>query len=142
VGALLFLKEQDVDTLIIDYESERGGRLGVVFQVPKGQGRACDRWLAQCGVDQTLVSLPTPLLDRLFFWYVEAARFPEAAVAKDGNAVAKALVTLESWRTRWATRSACGTTTSPRPPTPWPNCATRRSPTCTARTRRSWRTAG
>jgi len=54
--------------------------------------------------DQTLVSLPTILLDRLFFWYVEAARFPEAAVAKDGNAVAEAVVTLERQGSRLMVR--------------------------------------
>jgi hypothetical protein len=45
--------------------------------------------------DQTLVSLPEKFLDRLFFWYVEAARFPEAAIATGGNAVGQAVVTLE-----------------------------------------------
>ena len=45
--------------------------------------------------DQTLLAFPTPLLDRLFFWYVEAARFPPNAIAKDGNSVAEAVVTLE-----------------------------------------------
>jgi hypothetical protein len=45
--------------------------------------------------DKTLLAFPTRLLDRLFFWYVEAARFPPSAVAKDGNSVAEAVVTLE-----------------------------------------------
>jgi hypothetical protein len=45
--------------------------------------------------DKTLVSLPTPLLDRLFFWYVEAARFPPAAISLKGNSVAEAVVSLE-----------------------------------------------
>jgi hypothetical protein len=47
------------------------------------------------GKDQTLVSIPIAALDRLYFWYVEAARFPEAAVALHGNSVAEAVVTLE-----------------------------------------------
>jgi hypothetical protein len=51
--------------------------------------------LAYRGKDQTLVSIPVDALDRLYFWYVEAARFPEAAVAHDGNKVAEAVVTLE-----------------------------------------------
>lgn len=54
--------------------------------------------------DQTLVSLPATLLDRLLFWYVEAARFPEAAVAKDGNKVAEAVVTLERQGSRLIVR--------------------------------------
>jgi hypothetical protein len=45
--------------------------------------------------DQVLLSVPVPLLDRLFFWYVEAARFPPAAVALKGNSVAEAVVSLE-----------------------------------------------
>lgn len=45
--------------------------------------------------EQTLLSIPVPLLERLFFWYVEAARFPPAAVALHGNAVAEAVVSLE-----------------------------------------------
>lgn len=44
---------------------------------------------------RTLVSLPVPMLDRLYFWYVEAARFPPAAVALEGNSVSEAVVTLE-----------------------------------------------
>lgn len=51
--------------------------------------------LAYRGKDQTLVSIPVAALDRLYFWYVEAARFPEAAVALGGNSVAEAVVTLE-----------------------------------------------
>jgi hypothetical protein len=43
----------------------------------------------------TLISIPVSLLERLFFWYVEAARFPEAAVALGGNSVGEAVVTLE-----------------------------------------------
>jgi hypothetical protein len=45
--------------------------------------------------EQTLVSIPIPLLERLFFWYVEAARFPPSAVALNGNSVAEAVVSLE-----------------------------------------------
>jgi hypothetical protein len=45
--------------------------------------------------EKVLLSVPVSLLDRLFFWYVEAARFPPNAVALDGNSVAEAVVSLE-----------------------------------------------
>ncbi|OPZ13463.1 MAG: hypothetical protein BWZ07_00523 [Alphaproteobacteria bacterium ADurb.BinA280] len=50
---------------------------------------------AYAGKQQTLLSLPTALEGRLLFWYVEAARFPESAVATLGNEVAGAVVVLE-----------------------------------------------
>jgi hypothetical protein len=60
--------------------------------------------LAYRGPDRTLLSLPKSLLDRLFFWYVEAARFPEAAVAIGGNSVAEAVVSLERQGSRLLVR--------------------------------------
>jgi hypothetical protein len=54
--------------------------------------------------DQTLLAIPVDLLDRLYFWYVEAARFPEAALAKDGNSVAEAVVQLERQGSRLLVR--------------------------------------
>jgi hypothetical protein len=45
--------------------------------------------------ERTLLSIPLPLLDRLYFWYVEAARFPPKAIALQGNSVAEAVVSLE-----------------------------------------------
>lgn len=45
--------------------------------------------------DRVLLSVPLPMLGRLFFWYVEAARFPPTAVAVQGNSVAEAVVSLE-----------------------------------------------
>jgi len=45
--------------------------------------------------ERTLLSIPLPMLDRLYFWYVEAVRFPTEAVAITGNSVAEAVVSLE-----------------------------------------------
>ncbi len=45
--------------------------------------------------DRALLSISDDALDRLFFWSVEAARFPESAVSRDGNSVGEAVVTLE-----------------------------------------------
>ncbi len=45
--------------------------------------------------DRALLAIPNAILGRLFFWYVEASRFPESAVATNGNSVAEAVVTLE-----------------------------------------------
>jgi len=54
--------------------------------------------------ERTLLSLPVPMLDRLYFWYVEAARFPPAAVALEGNSVAEAVVSLERQGSRLLVR--------------------------------------
>lgn len=45
--------------------------------------------------DRALLSISNDALDRLFFWSVEAARFPEAAISRDGNSVGEVVVTLE-----------------------------------------------
>lgn len=50
VGALLILKKRKVDTLVFDYVNERGGRMGMVLQVPLGQGASCKDWLDRFGV--------------------------------------------------------------------------------------------
>ena len=54
--------------------------------------------------ERTLLSIPLPLLDRLYFWYVEAARFPPGAVAIQGNSVAEAVVSLERQGSRLLVR--------------------------------------
>lgn len=53
---------------------------------------------------RTLLSIPLPVLDRLFFWYVEAARFPPGAIAVQGNSVAEAVVSLERQGSRLLVR--------------------------------------
>jgi hypothetical protein len=54
--------------------------------------------------ERSLLSIPLPMLDRLYFWYVEAARFPPAAVALEGNSVAEAVVSLERQGSRLLVR--------------------------------------
>lgn len=49
-GAFLILKKHKVDMLVVDFTNERGGRMGLVVQVPLGQGEACQRWLERFGV--------------------------------------------------------------------------------------------
>ncbi|HVB28422.1 MAG TPA: hypothetical protein VNG91_01300 [Terriglobia bacterium] len=49
-GALLLLKKQHVDTLVIDYLNERGGQMGLILQVPLGKGTVCRDWLRRHGV--------------------------------------------------------------------------------------------
>ena len=39
VGSLLILKKHKVDTVVVDYENERRGRMGLVVQMEKGKGR-------------------------------------------------------------------------------------------------------
>jgi hypothetical protein len=51
--------------------------------------------VAYQAAERTYLSVPLPMLDRLYFWYVEAARFPPQAVAHEGNSVAEAVVSLE-----------------------------------------------
>lgn len=54
--------------------------------------------------ERTYLSLPLPMLDRLYFWYVEAARFPPQAVAHEGNSVAEAVVSVERQGSRLLVR--------------------------------------
>ena len=56
LGALVMLKKHKVDTVIIDYENERHGRLGIVLQVERGQGEEVGNILKKHGV--TLVEPP------------------------------------------------------------------------------------
>jgi hypothetical protein len=56
VGALLMLKKHKVDTVIIDYENERHGRMGIVLQVERGQGEEVGAILKKHGV--TVVDPP------------------------------------------------------------------------------------
>ena len=44
-GLLLMAKKKHVDSLLIDYVNERGGQMGIIVQVPAGQGNACREWL-------------------------------------------------------------------------------------------------
>ena len=39
VGSLLILKKHKVDTVVVDYENERHGRIGLVIQMEKGKGK-------------------------------------------------------------------------------------------------------
>lgn len=58
VGALLILKKRKVDALVVDFVNERGGRVGMVLQVPLGQGAPCQQWLERFGV---VAKEPEPL---------------------------------------------------------------------------------
>jgi hypothetical protein len=60
--------------------------------------------VAYQAAERTYLSLPLPMLDRLYFWYVEAARFPPQAVAHEGNSVAEAVVSLERQGSRLLVR--------------------------------------
>lgn len=44
-GLLLMAKKKHVDSLLIDYVNQRGGQMGIIVQVPAGQGNACREWL-------------------------------------------------------------------------------------------------
>lgn len=60
--------------------------------------------VAYQAAERTYLSVPLPMLDRLYFWYVEAARFPPQAVAHEGNSVAEAVVSLERQGSRLLVR--------------------------------------
>ena len=47
IGGLLIAKKRKMDVLVVDFVNERGGRMGLVLQLPLGQGPACKEWLAQ-----------------------------------------------------------------------------------------------
>ena len=51
VGALLILKKRQMDTLVLDFLSERGGKMGMVIQLPKGQGAVCKEGLGRHGLN-------------------------------------------------------------------------------------------
>jgi hypothetical protein len=50
IGSLLILKKRQMDTLVMDFRSERGGLMGLVVQLPKGQGAVCKDFLAPRGL--------------------------------------------------------------------------------------------
>lgn len=58
IGSLLLLKKRKVDVLVIDFVNERGGQMGMVLQLPQGDGLKCKEWLAQFGV--TVEEPPPP----------------------------------------------------------------------------------
>lgn len=49
-GALLLRKKRHVDTLVIDFLNERGGEMGLILQVPLGQGAPCLDWFKRRGI--------------------------------------------------------------------------------------------
>ena len=49
-GALLILAKHQVATLVIEYVNQRGGEMGIVFQLPRLQGSRCARLLEAHGV--------------------------------------------------------------------------------------------
>jgi hypothetical protein len=49
-GALLILQKHKVDTLVIDYQSESGGRMGIVLQLERDQEPAISARLKEHGV--------------------------------------------------------------------------------------------
>jgi hypothetical protein len=50
VGALLILVKHKVDTAVIDYQNERGGRMGIVIQLTQGEGERFMNTLRDHGV--------------------------------------------------------------------------------------------
>ena len=57
VGGLLLLKKRKMDTLVIDFVNERDGKMGLVLQLPLGEGPRCKQWLAPHGI---IVDEPSP----------------------------------------------------------------------------------
>ncbi|MDE3187650.1 MAG: hypothetical protein KGM96_09035 [Acidobacteriota bacterium] len=50
VGALLILKKHHVDTVVLDYVNERGGKMGIVLQMETSQGEVFKNLLKSRGV--------------------------------------------------------------------------------------------
>ena len=50
IGSLLLLKKRRMDVLVVDFVSERGGQMGMVIQLPAGDGVKCSDWLKQFGI--------------------------------------------------------------------------------------------
>ena len=55
-GQLLILKNHKVDTVVVDYENERNGRMGLVVQMERGKGQELGAGLAKHGI--TVVDPP------------------------------------------------------------------------------------
>jgi hypothetical protein len=53
LASLVFAKKRKLDVLVLDFVNERGGRMGLVLQLPLGKGAACRDWLARHGVAVT-----------------------------------------------------------------------------------------
>jgi hypothetical protein len=49
-GALMLLKKRKMDAFSVDFDNERGGRMAMVLQVPRGDGARCKQWLSRFGV--------------------------------------------------------------------------------------------
>ena len=59
LGAFLILKKRNVEVLVIDYDNERGGLMGLVLQLPQSTGAHCLSQLANHGVPvRTDVTVP------------------------------------------------------------------------------------
>jgi hypothetical protein len=56
IGTLVIMAKHKVDTIVLDYENERKGRMGVVMQLERGQGQELCRRLIGLGV--TVVEPP------------------------------------------------------------------------------------
>ena len=50
VGGLLILKKHRVDTVVLDYGNERGGKMGIVVQMETGQGELLKDLLTGKGI--------------------------------------------------------------------------------------------
>lgn len=50
IGSLLILKKHPVDTVVLDYVNERGGKMGIVVQMERDQGAAFKNTLQGYGV--------------------------------------------------------------------------------------------
>ncbi len=50
VGALLILKKHHVDTVVLDYVNERGGKMGIVLQMETSQGEQFENLMKSHGV--------------------------------------------------------------------------------------------
>jgi hypothetical protein len=50
VGSLLILKKHHVDTVVVDYVNERGGKMGIVLQMETSQGEQLSSLLKNHGV--------------------------------------------------------------------------------------------
>jgi hypothetical protein len=65
VGALLILKKHHMDTVVLDYVNERGGKMGIVLQMETSQGEVFRTLLKSRGVsidepEGVSESLPKP----------------------------------------------------------------------------------
>jgi hypothetical protein len=52
-GAFMIMKKHHVDTIVLDYDNERGGQMGIVVQLETGQGALLKSRLVEKGVNVT-----------------------------------------------------------------------------------------